>query len=146
MEKLLFDNGVKEYKLGGGSVLRFNPGDPNLYARFLEAAERISQIEDEMIHSSKTENCDDMGAAILKLLQEADQKMKQTLNWVFGQENDFDKILGGVNLLAVGANGKRVVSNLFDALQPILLAGAQNCAKEKTQEAVKQAKARRSKQ
>lgn len=146
MEKLLFDTGVKEYKLGVGGVLRFNPGDPNLYARFLEAAEKISQIEEDMIRSAKTEKCEDTGAAILKLLQEADQKMKQTLNWVFGHENNFDKLLGGVNLLAVGANGKRVVSNLFDALQPILLEGAQSCAREKTQEAVKQAKARRAKQ
>lgn len=146
MEKLLFDTGVKEYRLGVGGVLRFNPGDPNLYARFLEAAEKISQIEEDMIRSAKAENCEDTGTAILKLLQEADQKMKQTLNWVFGHENDFDKLLGGVNLLAVGANGKRVVSNLFDALQPILLEGAQSCAREKTQEAVKQAKARRSKQ
>jgi len=130
MEKLLFDTGVKEYRLGVGGVLRFNPGDPNLYARFLEAAEKISQIEEDMIRSAKAENCEDTGAAILKLLQEADQKMKQTLNWVFGHENDFDKLLGGVNLLAVADNGERVVTNLFAALEPVLTEGAKRCAGE----------------
>ena len=40
-------------------------------------------------------------------------------------------------------NGERVITNLLYALQPVLVAGAQACAKEKTEEAVKKAKARR---
>ena len=72
--------------------------------------------------------------------------MKDTLSWVFGQDNDFHRLLGGVNLLAVGTNGQRVVTNLFAVLQPILLAGAERCAKEQIQGAVSKAKARRSSQ
>ncbi len=141
MERIKFDNGVKEYRLGSGGVLRFNPGDPNLYARFLEAVERISLVEKEMVNAADRE--EPTGAALVKLLQEADQKMKNILSWVFGQDNDFDKILGGVNLLAVGANGNRVVTNLFEVLQPILIAGAESCAKEKVEQALGKAKARR---
>ena len=47
MEKLQFDSGVKSYRLGGG-VLRFHPGDPNLYIRFLEAAEKFKALEEEL--------------------------------------------------------------------------------------------------
>ena len=40
MEKLRFDNGVKSYRLGSCGVLRFNPSDPNLYARLMEAQKK----------------------------------------------------------------------------------------------------------
>ncbi len=142
MEKIQFDSGVREYKLNGMGVLRFNPGDPNLYARFMEAVEEIKDMEKKLA-SQAGENS---GMTVLKLLQDADRQMKQSLNRVFGEGNDFDKILGGVNLLAMGANGERVVTNLFAALQPILLKGAESCAKEKTQDAVSRAKARRTTQ
>ena len=144
MKTLQFDSGIQEYKLCGEGALRFNPADPNLYARFLEAAEKIQKMEAEMAQQAKNLDTQDTGAAVVKLLQEADGKMKDILSWVFGQNNDFHKLLGGVNLLAVGSNGKRVVTNLFAALEPVLMQGAQRCAKEQIESAVKQAKARRS--
>lgn len=143
MEKLQFDSGIREYDLGTGGVLRFNPGDPNLYARFLEATEKVMDIEKSLLAEAKSMQESDSGQGIVGLLQEADKKMKALLSWVFGQENDFDRILGGINLLAVGANGKRVAANLFAVLQPILVAGAEACAKEQTEKAVAQAKKRR---
>lgn len=146
METLHFDSGIQEYKLCGEGVLRFNPADPNLYARFLEAAEKIQEIEKEMVQQTQVMDAQDTGVAVVKLLQEADRKMKDALGWVFGGDNDFHKLLGGVNLLAVGVNGQRVATNLFEALQPILLSGAERCAREQTQAAVSKAKARRSEQ
>lgn len=144
MKTLHFDSGIQEYKLCGEGVLRFNPADPNLYARFLEAAEKIQKMESEMAQQANNMDTQDTGAAVVKLLQEADGKMKDILSWVFGQSNDFHKLLGGVNLLAVGTNGKRVVTNLFAALEPILMQGAARCAQEQVESAVEQAKARRS--
>ena len=47
------------------------------------------------------------------------------LGEIFGAENDFDAILNGVNLAGVGANGRRVVQNLLEALTPILREGAE---------------------
>ena len=142
MEKIQFDSGLKEYRINGEGVLRFNPGDPNVYARFLEAAEKIQNVEKELL--AQAGNQEDSGAQVVKLMAEADRKMKEVLNWVFGNGNDFNKILGGINLLAVAGNGERVVTNLFAALQPILVAGAEACAKEKTASAVEKAKKRRS--
>lgn len=141
MEKIKFDSGIRSFDLGTGTALRFNPGDPNLYARFLEAGEKVRSVEKEMAAQAKTIAED--GEGVVTLLQNADKKMKQILSWVFGEENDFEKILGGLNLLAVGNNGQRVVSNLFTALQPILISGAEACAREQTQAAVARANSRR---
>lgn len=145
MEKIRFDSGIKEYKLGDSGVLRFNPADPNLYARFLEAAEKIGALEQELSQQAKLVEEQD-GSQIVTLLQDADRKMKQTLNWVFGNATDFDQLLGGVNLLAMGSNGERVVSNLFAALQPVLLSGAKMHAGEQVRKAKAKANTRRAAQ
>ncbi len=144
MEKIQFDSGVKEYRLNGAGVLRFNPGDPNVYARFMEAVENMRDLDKTL--SRKTSETEDSGNGALKLLQDADRQLKQTLNWVFGAGNDFEKLLGGVNLLAMAGNGQRVITNLFAALQPILLSGAESCAREQMQNALQEAKARRAAQ
>lgn len=139
MKKIKFDTGLQEVAIGSG-VLRFNPQDPNLYARFMEAADKLVAVEQEMIAKGETvkEN------QVVGLLREADRKMKDILDWVFGTGNDFDAVLGGVNLLAVATNGQRVVTNLFEALEPVILEGAKACAKARSDEAVAKAAARRS--
>ena len=136
MEKIQFDSGFRSYRLGGG-ILRFNPGDPNLYTRFLESVEKLKAVEEELMGQAAGENPE--GQQILMLLTRADEKMKGILNWVFGGDNDFHKILSGINLLAVAENGERVVTNLFAALEPVLIEGAKCCALAQAA----QAKARR---
>ncbi len=142
MEKISFDSGVKAYKINGTGILRFNPSDPNLFARFLEAGEKMQAIEETLGEQAKMLEETD-GAGIVQLMNKADKEMKQLLSWVFGQDNDFDSILGGLNMLAVAENGQRVITNFLSALQPILVAGAERCAQEKTQEALQKAKTRR---
>lgn len=126
MEKIQFDSGIRSYCINGAGTLRFNPCDPNVYSRFLEAVEKMQAVEEALVkQSAQTTNED-----IVKALAAADEKMKGILNWVFGGDNDFQKMLGGVNLLAVAENGERVVTNLFTALEPVLLDGAKRCAGE----------------
>ena len=134
MEKIQFDSGVRSYELGSG-VLRFNPADPNLFARFMEAQEKICQVEQQLLQQAQSLPQD--GENALQLLQQADKELKAIFSWVFGGDNDFDRLLGGVNLLATGKNGQRVVSNLLSALQPILLSGAESCVREKVAKARK---------
>ena len=123
MENIQFDSGLRSYRVNGGELLRFNPGDPNLYARFLESVDKLKAVEAELSGEELS------GAEeTLKLLSRADGKMKDILNWVFGSHNDFHRILQGINLLAVAENGERVVTNLFAALEPVLIAGARECA------------------
>ena len=133
MEKIQFDSGVRSYRINGGEVLRFNPCDPNLYARFLESVEKLKTVERELTGQAVPEAA--QGTDIVKLMTQADGEMKTILNWVFGGENDFHKILNGVNLLAVAENGERVVTNLFAALEPILVEGAKRCAGEEAAKA-----------
>lgn len=142
MQQINFDNGVKAYKINEDGVLRFNPGDPNLYARFLDAADKIQEIENNMAAKGKEINEND-GAGSLRLLAEADRQIKETLSWVFGKNNDFDEIMGGVNLMAVAGNGERVITNLLSALTPILEKGAKKCAEQQIGDAVKQAQTNR---
>lgn len=124
MEKISFDSGIRHYRLGQG-VLKLNPADPNLFLRFETVSEELAQLEKEM-EQKLQESPEELSA--VALLAETDRRMKGLLNRLFGPENDFDKILGGVNLLAVASNGQRVVTNLFAALEPILLEGAKQCA------------------
>ncbi|MBQ3215856.1 MAG: hypothetical protein IJB11_07045 [Oscillospiraceae bacterium] len=143
MEKIQFDSGLKRYKLGQG-VLQFNPNDPNVYARFLEAVDKLKDLETQLGKQAQVLGED--GAALVQLMQDADKKMKQTLDWVFGSGNDFDAMLGGVNLLAVAENGERVATNLFAALEPVMVAGAESCAAGRAAQAVRKAQKRRGEQ
>lgn len=144
MEKLIFDTGIKEYEINGNGVLRFNPSDPNVYARFFDAAEQIQEIEKDLVAKGESLNNEEKdGEAAIRLMQEADKKVKELLGQVFGPGNDFDKLLGGVNLLAVAVNGERVVTNLMQALLPVIEQGAQKCAEQKVGDAVQKAKKNR---
>lgn len=147
MEKLVFDSGVKEYRINGEGVLRFNPSDPNLYARFLDALDKVKALEQELIGKAQeleaSENQEQNGAVVLRLMQDADRQIKRVLTEVFGAGNDFDQVLGGVNLLAVAGNGERVITNFLAALQPVMVAGAESYSKQQADAAVAQAKLNR---
>lgn len=133
MEKLTFDTGLQSYRINGGGVLKFNPGDPNLYARFLEAVEKIKSLEEELQQPGDG----------LQAMCRLDREMKEILGWVFGPGNDFEAIFGGVNLLAVTTGGQRVITNFLQALLPVLTQGAKRCAGEQAAQAVKKAQQRR---
>lgn len=121
MDHLNFDTGLREYRVGSG-VLRFNPSDPNLYARFLEALEALTALETEL---SGAEAAD--GTQVLQLLAQADSRAKGILAQVFAG-NDLETVFSGVSLLAVGDNGQRLLTNFMNALEPILREGVRRCA------------------
>lgn len=139
MEKLTLDFGIREFEINGNGVLRFNPGDPNVYSRLVNALDKIKGVENWLVEQSKAVPQND-GAAVLRLMAQADEKMKDILAWVFGGENDFDKLLRGVNLMAVCTNGERAITNLLNALTPIVQEGAENFAKQQVNTAVEDAR------
>lgn len=134
MEQIQFDSGMVSYRVNGKGQLRFNPADPNLYARFMQLGDKISQMENQLNELQEP----------AARFQQADAKLKEMLGWVFGAHNDFDALLDGVSLLAVATNGNRVLDNLLQALEPILAAGVRQYAQELTNTAVAAAKQRRS--
>ena len=138
MKTILIDSVLEEYQLvEGGEPLSFNPGDPNVYARYMEVLPKIKAVEQEMAGKANAvdANAPDAGEKALKIMRETDLKMKELLNQIFGEDNDFDKILKGVNLMAVGSNGKRIVENLLGALLPIMESGAKSCVREEVVDA-----------
>lgn len=130
MEQLNLDTGVRTFAIAGGGALRFNPADPNLYGRFAQGAEQLQALERELTEKGAGL----AGEEMIDLFREADEKIKSLLNEIFGGDNDFHKALGGVSLLAVGANGKTVAQNLFAALGSILEEGAQKIVDARVQE------------
>lgn len=130
MEQIIFDSGIKEYRINDSGVLRFNPSDPNVYARFMNATDKIRAVEQEMAKKANAltaEGTDVSGENMVLILRETDAKIKKILNEIFGHGNDFDKLLENVNLMAVATNGERVITNLLAALQPIMEDGAKAC-------------------
>ena len=138
MQKLNFDIGLKEYEIGGG-ILRFNPGDPNIYAKFAEAGKRLSAVEQKMITKAKNAGSESPGKVMLDLMKEADKEVKEILAWVFGTHNDFDAIFCGANVMGIGSNGERIITNFIHTIQPILEAGAKKCAKQQIDNALNKA-------
>lgn len=106
MEKIKFEDGRKTYKVGGG-VLTFNPSDPAVYERFLEAADALQGIQPAD-------------------LKEADGLIRSQLQRVF-PDSDLGAVFPG-SLLAMCGNGKLLVENFLQALEPILVAGARRYA------------------
>ena len=125
MKKIEFDAGLRKYELGNG-ILSFNPLDPNLYERFMQAADKFTALENELIEEARSH--EEGAANVLEIMKRFDEKAKALLNNVFGPGNDFDEMLGCVNLMAVAENGERVITNLMNALTPILEQGAKECA------------------
>lgn len=118
MEKLEFDRGIRSFTLENGAVLRFNPTDPNLYGRFEAAALRLQAALEAV-----------KGDEPLEALTRADRQLKEILQGIFGPENDFDALLGGMSLLAVGENGRSLLENLLEALEPVLREGVESCVR-----------------
>ena len=147
MEKLVFDSGIREFQINDNGVLRFNPADPNVYARLMESGEKIKSVEDRLLAKAKELIPDgeeeSSGAVVLQLMREADEEIKEILAYIFGAENDFDAIFAGVSLMAACSNGERVLTNFLDALLPIVKEGAEKCANQKINSATQKAKANR---
>lgn len=142
MQKLNVDLGVREYQIGNG-VLRFNPNDLNIYHRFMEAGKKIQDVEKKLVKDGEGLRTETAGEQVLQLMNRADADVKQILRYVFGSHNDFDTILGGVNVMSVAGNGERVITNLINALAPVLQKGAEACAQQQVNAAVGKAQLNR---
>lgn len=144
--KIKLDLGIKEYELGNG-ILKINPSDPNLFKRFADFVEDLPKMQAEFSRKEDEKDLSESkkGEEVIKIMCEFDRKIKMQLNAVFGLGNDFDKLLYGQNLMAIGENGERLVVNLISALEPIISEGAKQQAKYAAKEAVARAKVDREK-
>lgn len=133
MEKAFLNFGVESFQLvEGGAPLTFAKGDPNLYARFLNAMDEMKAVEAEQAKKANDlppcgdtpEEKTEHSRLAMNILNETDRKFKDILNRVFGNGNDFDAIMCGLNLMTVNEDGERAIELLVDFLTPKLAEGA----------------------
>lgn len=105
MKKLKFDTGLQSWQVGDG-VLTFNPKDPALYSRFLEAVEAMQALTAQEGLTP----------------QQADEALRGHIRSIFPGA-DVDAMLPQ-NLLAICGNGRMLVLNFLEAVEEILVEGA----------------------
>lgn len=128
-QTLQFDDGLLRLEINGSGLLTFNPTDFNVYQRFFQLLQELPQLEQRYIQQVEIPAArgDEMALAGRELDRALalDREIKDRLGQVFGPGNDFDRLLGGVNVMALGGNGERVITNLLNALSPYIQEGAQ---------------------
>ena len=140
MRELKFDSGIVEYRVNGKATLSFNRSDPNLYNRMQELNGKLAAIDSDL---KKEKDAAEDGLALVKLFSAYDKRIKAELSFVFGEQNDFDAIFEGQNVLSIAGNGKFLITNFIEALQPIIESGVKEYAKLEAANAVAQAKRER---
>lgn len=149
MEKLIFDDGLLRLDVNGNGILMFNPSDLNLYHRFTELPKKIVELENNYKKLatviSEDANEEETISSALGQLRQIDVAVKKELGRVFGEQNDFDALFAGINLMSVAKNGERVIANFLNAITPYIEKGVSKYAKDSAAIAVAQAKAARAK-
>lgn len=140
MRELNFDSGIVEYRVNGKATLSFNRSDPNLYNRMQDLSSKLAAIDSDL---KKEKDAADDGLALVKLFSAYDKRIKAELSFVFGEQNDFNAIFEGQNVLSIAGNGKFLITNFIEALQPIIESGVKEYAKLEAANAVAQAKRER---
>ena len=139
---LQFDDGLLRLDVNGNGLLTFNPSDFNVYQRFFGLLKELPELEKRYAAEVELPAGEPGGEESLTLAgreldraRELDREIKDKLGAVFGPGNDFDALLGGVNVMAVGNNGERVITNLLNALAPYIEEGAERHRQDAVQAA-----------
>lgn len=139
---LQFDDGLLRLDINGNGLLTFNPSDFNVYQRFFQLVKELPDLEKKYASEVEAdtgkpdeEQTFELAGRELDRAKEIDSEIKSRLGKVFGPGNDFDTLLGGVNVMALGGNGERVVTNLLNALAPYIEEGAQRHMESAAREA-----------
>lgn len=149
MEKLIFDDGLLRLDVNGNGLLIFNPSDLNLYHRFTELPKKMVELENNYKKLATVISADaseqDAVTSALGQLRQIDMDVKKELARVFGEQNDFDALFAGVNIMSVAKNGERIITNFLNAITSYIEKGVSKYAKDSAAVAVAQAKAARAK-
>ena len=144
---LQFDDGLLRLDINGNGILTFNPSDFNVYQRFFGLLKERPELEKRYAAEVEQPGSEDDSFALagreLDRARELDREIKDKLGAAFGPGNDFDALLGGVNLMAVGNNGQRVITNLLNALAPYIEEGAKRHQQEAAEAALRSRAQRR---
>ena len=139
---LQFDDGLLRLAINGNGLLTFNPSDFNVYQRFFGLLKELPELEKRYVAQveqssggTSGEDSFQLAGRELARARDMDREIKDKLGAVFGPGNDFDALLGGVNVMAVGNNGQRGITNLLNALAPYIEEGAERHRQDAAREA-----------
>lgn len=139
MQELTIDTGVREYRVNGRGVLRFNPADPALYSRFLKCNEKLEAMQKTVAEHK----AGPYGPAALAAMGRADEELRELLGEMFGDLGQLEAALGGAGLFALAENGHTVLGNLLEAVWPEIEQHAMRRMQLRAQQAVAEAEERR---
>lgn len=152
-QKLFVDDGLIRLDINGNGILAFNPSDFNVYERFYALTTELAELEKKYIADVEElpEGTDQRLAVVvagreLSKAREIDREVKAKLSAAFGGNNDFDQLLGGVNVMAYGSNGERIITNLLNAIVPYIEEGVKKHTQTEVEEAKRNREARRAAQ
>ena len=111
MKNLTFDNGIEEYDLDGKVTVKFNPTDVAFLEKLSDSFACLDLIQEE-VKLSQEEITDEKD--VFNLAKNLDQKMRDIINALFGQEV-CTPLFGEMNLFA-SAGGLPVWANLMLAV------------------------------
>lgn len=150
---LQFDDGLLRLDINGNGLLTFNPSDFNVYQRFFGLLKELPELEkrytvqvEQPDEEHGAEEALQLAGRELDRAKDMDREIKDKLGAVFGPGNDFDALLGGVNVMAMGNNGERVITNLLNALAPYIEEGAERHRRETAEAALLNREQRRAAQ
>lgn len=112
MRELNFNSGYKEYDVNGGATIRVNTTDFTLLDKLYRVKDNIAQT---VAGLEQLKQSADLGA-ILAAMHDADVKVKQELNRVFGSDVSA-AAFGDLNCLSF-AGGQPIALNFLEAILP----------------------------
>ncbi len=122
MEKLVFDDGIKEFEINGdpSRVLRFNPTDIGFVERYNDC---LKTLETEL-KALDDVNLSDSGEPIEQLKETAElvKQVRMTLTKMTDHvfyEGASELIFGNINPLAL-SGGKTIFENFFSAIDKVV--------------------------
>lgn len=111
MKELNFETGLVEYKINGGTTVRFNPTDSNFVKRLFAAYETLDGKQD--FYKRRVETMADK-REVFVFAKEQDEEMRGIIDGLF-DEPVSEGIFGAMNVYAL-ADGLPVWCNLMFAV------------------------------
>lgn len=117
MEKISFNSGYKTYCINDdeNAVIRINTTDIHIIDRITQAKKKLNEIMSE--YSAINEN-DVTSDEAVKLMSEAEKKIREQINYVFG--SDVCSAAFGITSCLSPVGGQPLFMNFLDAVLPII--------------------------
>ena len=95
MAELIFDTGLKTYKVNGGQEITFNPADVAFVQRLYNTFNELSESQDGLVTPGEID-----GNRLFMLAEQKDRAMREKIDAIFGTPIG-DKVFGSMSVYAL---------------------------------------------